>query len=163
MERTLFLLFIILIITTRSTVSLYPRNTFNTPDNQSNLTTRSTESAAEGDSSSSRPNYLYTAELAAQVGNNIVTFIRGLIPALQPKVDFIADSITDAIDATNARLMQKIENTNNTIVAVESFFNNMYETLIVNANGGKGAFLPSRLRQRRQLRYAVDQSHGKPS
>jgi hypothetical protein len=135
-------------------VPLYLRDQSTIPDNKSANLTRE----ADGDTSN-QPNYRYTSQLAARIGENIIVFLKGLIPSLQPKVDFLADAITDAIDATNNRLMQKLENTNNTIVGMESFFSNMYETLIVNANGGKGAFLPSRLnqRKRRQVWSVVDQ------
>lgn len=75
----------------------------------------------------------YLPEVYA-TGNNIVTFLRSVIPALQPKVDFFAEQIQDTIDTANSKLMQKLENSNNGIIAVENFFTGLMKAYVF----GKG-------------------------
>lgn len=77
------------------------------------------------------------------VGNNVVTFLRSIIPGLQPKVDFFAEQIQDAIDIVNNKLMQTLENGNNGIVATENFFTGLMKAVVL----GKG---PSDEEERRK-------------
>lgn len=85
------------------------------------------------------------------VGNNVVTFLRSIIPALQPKVDFFAEQIQDTIDTANGKLMQKLENSNNGIIAAENFFTGLMRAVVL----GKG---PEDEERRRRLAVALIKS-----
>lgn len=49
---------------------------------------------------SSIPDYRYQAPLSREISKTIVNFLRSLAPAAQPSVNFMADAISDAVDAT---------------------------------------------------------------
>lgn len=85
------------------------------------------------------------------VGNNVVTFLRSIIPSLQPKVDFFAEQIQDSIDIANGKLMQTLENSNNGILAAENFFTGLMKAVVF----GKG---PEDDERRRRLAMALIRS-----
>ncbi|CAL8108415.1 unnamed protein product [Orchesella dallaii] len=85
------------------------------------------------------------------VGNGVIEFLRSFVPALQPKVDFLAEQIQDTIDTANTKLMQKLENSNNGIIAVENFFTGLMKAVVL----GKG---PEDEERRRRLAVALIKS-----
>jgi len=85
------------------------------------------------------------------VGNGVIEFLKSFIPSLQPKVDFFAEQIQDTIDTANTKLMQKLENGNNGIIAIENFFTGLMKAFVF----GKG---PEEEERRKRLAMALIKS-----
>ncbi|OXA57372.1 hypothetical protein Fcan01_07586 [Folsomia candida] len=134
-------------------VSIYSKNRLKNVSNlgiSTNSTLRKVRSQERPESK--LPDYRYKEELSRELDKNLIAFIQNIIPSIKPKVNWMADSISDAVGVTQAKLLQTMANTNNTIRVVETFFNKMYQALVVNENDGNVALLePSRTRRQRPV------------